>query len=474
MFMRKTKIICTLGPASSSYEVLKEAIKNGLDCARLNFSHGTYDEKKEKIDLIHKLNKELGTNVPVLLDTKGPEIRVRNFAGDKIELTEGQEFRLSPDKDLLGTSEICGLTYPNLADYVKVGNKILVDDGKIQLVVTAIEGRVLVTKVLNSGSISNHKSINIPDVIVNMPYLSEVDKQDIIFGCENNVDYIAASFVRRKQDVLDLKALLHEHNGDNIKIISKIENTEGVSNMDDIIDISDGIMVARGDLGVEVAYKKLPSIQKDMIKRCYLKGKLVVTATQMLDSMTQNPRPTRAEVSDVANAVYDSTSCTMLSGETAAGKYPIDAIKAMSDIDRYAEEDIDYNSRFTKNHISLGEDSLSVVANAAVLASFQTKAKAIICVTMHGKTAEAISAYRPECPIIAITVDPKACRQLNLAWGVVPVPAERKKTTDELFLYAINKAKETGLVKSGDNVVITTSSVIGVGITDTLKLHKIQ
>ncbi len=472
--MRKTKIICTLGPASDSYEVLKEAFKAGLDCARLNFSHGTYDEKKEKIDLIHRLNEELGTNVPVMLDTKGPEIRVRNFEGDKILLNEGDEFRLSPDKDLLGNSKICGLTYPDLADYVKVGNKILVDDGKIQLVVTGIEDRVLVTKVLNSGSISNHKSINIPDVIVNMPYLSEVDKNDIIFGCENNVDYIAASFVRRRQDILDLKELLHEHGGDDIKIISKIENTEGVSNMDDIIDESDGIMVARGDLGVEVAYKKLPSIQKDMINRCYHKGKLVVTATQMLDSMQQNPRPTRAEVSDVANAVYDSTSCTMLSGETAAGKYPIEAIKAMSDIDRYAEEDINYKNRFTKNHISLGSDEHSVIANSAVQASFQTNAKAIICVTMYGKTAEIISAYRPECPIIAITVNPKACRQLNLAWGVVPVPAERKNTTDELFLYAIEKAKETGLVEAGDNVVITTSSVIGVGVTDTLKLHTIR
>ncbi len=472
--MRKTKIICTLGPASDTYDVLKKAILAGLDCARLNFSHGTYEEKREKIDLIHKLNKELGTNVPVLLDTKGPEIRVRNFEGDKILLKEGDEFRLSPDPNLLGNSKICGLTYPNLADYVKVGNKILVDDGKIGLVVTALEGRVLVTKVLNSGSISNHKSINIPDVIVNMPYLSDVDKEDIIFGCENDVDYIAASFVRRRQDVLDLKALLHEHGGDNIKIISKIENTEGVANMDDIIDESDGIMVARGDLGVEVAYKKLPSIQKDMINRCYRKGKLVVTATQMLESMTQNPRPTRAEVSDVANAVYDSTSCTMLSGESAAGKYPIEAITAMSDIDRYAEEDINYKNRFTKNHISLGEDELSVLANAAVMASFQTNAKAIICVTMHGKTAEIISAYRPECPIIAITVDPKACRQCNLMWGVVPVPAEKKKSTDELFLYAIEKAKSTGLVKSGDNVVITTSSIIGTGVTDTLKLHKIK
>lgn len=471
--MRKTKIVCTLGPAIDDPNLLKEAFKSGLDCCRLNFSHGTHEEQKKRIETIRAINKELGTNVPILLDTKGPEIRVRDFKNKSVDLKAGQEFRLSPDFDLLGDETICGLTYPDLADFVKVGDRILVDDGKVGLDVIAIEDRVLVTKVLNPGKISNHKSINIPNVIVDMPYISAKDKEDIIFGCKMGVDYIAASFVRRKQDLLDLRNLLADNNGSDIKIIAKIENTEGVSNMSEIVDFADGVMVARGDLGVEVAYKKLPSIQKEMISCCYKKGKIVITATQMLDSMQQNPRPTRAEVSDVANAVYDSTTCTMLSGETAAGNYPIEAIKAMSDINRYAEEDINYQHRFTRNHLDLGNDFLSVLANAAVLASFQTHAKAIICVTMHGMTAQMVSAYRPECPIIAITVDPKACRQLNICWGVTPVLAERKNSTDELFLYAIEKAKATGIVREGDNVVITTGSVVGPGITDTLKIHTI-
>lgn len=471
--MRKTKIVCTLGPAVDDPNVLKEAFKSGLDCCRLNFSHGTHEEQKKRIETIRAINKELGTNVPILLDTKGPEIRVRDFKNKSVELKVGQEFKLSPDYDLLGDETGCGLTYPDLADYVKVGDKILVDDGKVGLDVIRIEDRVLVTKVLNPGKVSNHKSINIPNVIVDMPYLSQKDKEDIIFGCEMGVDFIAASFVRRKQDLLDLRNLLADNNGSDIKIIAKIENTEGVANMDDIVDTADGVMVARGDLGVEVAYKKLPSIQKDMISRCYKAGKIVITATQMLDSMQGNPRPTRAEVSDVANAVYDSTTCTMLSGETAAGNYPIEAIKAMSDINRYAEEDINYQHRFTRNHLDLGNSFIAVLANAAVLASFQIKAKAIICVTMKGQTAQMLSAYRPECPIIAITVDPKSCRQLNLSWGVVPVLAERKNSTDELFLYAIEKAKATGIVKEGDNVVITTGSVVGPGITDTIKIHTI-
>ena len=471
--MRKTKIVCTLGPAIDDYEVLKEAFKAGLNCARLNFSHGTHEEQKVRIDRVKKLNEELGMNVPILLDTKGPEIRVRDFENNKVEVEKGQEFTLSSDYNLIGNKEKCGLTYPDLALFVKPGDSILIDDGKIGLEVIRICDKDVVCKVLNPGKISNHKSINVPNVIVDMPYISEVDKKDILFGISQDVDYIAASFVRRKQDLLDLRKLLDDNGGQDIKIIAKIENTEGVNNMDDIIDTADGVMVARGDLGVEVAYKKLPSLQKEMISRCYKKGKIVITATQMLDSMQQNPRPTRAEVSDVANAVYDQSTCTMLSGETAAGLYPIEAIKAMSDIAIFAEEDINYNERFTRKHLDLGHQYVSVISNSAVLASYQTNAKAIICVTMKGKTAEMISAYRPKCPIIAITVDPKACRQLNIAWNVYPVLAEKKNSTDELFLYAIEKAKETGLVTNGDNVIITTGSIVGTGITDTLKLHKI-
>lgn len=471
--MRKTKIVCTLGPAIDDYEVLKKAFLSGLNCARINFSHGTHEEQKVRMDQVKKLNKELGMNVPILLDTKGPEIRVRDFVNKSVMLEEGQEFTLSDDYNLIGNENICGLTYPDLALFVKEGDKILIDDGKIGLNVKRIEGKNVVCEVLNGGKVSNHKSINVPNVIVDMPYISERDRSDILFGISQDVDFIAASFVRRKQDLIDLRKLLDENGGEKIKIIAKIENTEGVDNMDDIVDMADGVMVARGDLGVEVAYKKLPSIQKDMISRCYKKGKIVITATQMLDSMQGNPRPTRAEVSDVANAVYDQTTCTMLSGETAAGNYPVESICAMSDIAVYAEEDINYQKRFTYNHLDLGHETISVIANTAVLASYQINAKAIICVTMQGQTAQMISAYRPKCPIIAITVDPKACRQLNIAWNTYPVLAERQNSTDELFLYAIKKAKETGMVKDGDDVVITTGSIVGTGVTDTMKLHTI-
>lgn len=469
--MRKTKIVCTLGPAVDDYNKLKDLVLNGMNCARLNFSHGTHEEQKVRMDRLKKVNEEIGTNVPILLDTKGPEIRVRNFENKSVLLDKGQEFILYADFNRTGTKDGVGLTYPNLADYLKVSNRILIDDGKIEIEVIEIKDRDIICKVLNGGKVSNHKSINIPGVIVDMPYISETDKSDILFGITQDVDFIAASFVRRKQDVLDLRNLLNENGGENIKIIAKIENTEGINNMDDIIDLSDGVMVARGDLGVEVAFKKLPSIQKYMINKCYRAGKIVITATQMLDSMQQNPRPTRAEVSDVANAVYDRTSCIMLSGETAAGMYPVESVSTMSEIAIYAEEDINFLHRFNSNQLNLGNDFVSSLANAAVSSSFQIDAKAIICVTIFGKTAQVISSYRPNCPIIAITVDPKCCRQLNLAWNIKPILAQNKDTTDELFLYAIEKALETGMVKKGDKVVITTGSKVGPGITDTLKLH---
>ncbi|MGL4949520.1 MAG: pyruvate kinase [Anaeroplasmataceae bacterium] len=472
--MRKTKIICTLGPAVDDYNILKQMILNGLDCARLNFSHGTHEEQKVRIDNVKKAREELGYQIPILLDTKGPEIRIKNFKDKSIILKEGQKFILSSDSKTIGDESTVGLSYPNLAKYVKKGNKILIDDGKIEMEVLELSKEDVVCKVLNGGKVSNHKSINIPNVIVNMEYLSEVDKKDIIFGISQDVDYIAASFIRRKQDIIDLRNFLKENNGESIKIISKIENIEGVNNMQEIIDLSDGVMVARGDLGVEVAFKKLPSIQKDMISHCFRSGKIVITATQMLDSMQSNPRPTRAEVSDVANAVYDRTSCIMLSGESAAGIYPVESVKTMGEIASYAEEDINYEERFKRYNLNLGHNFVSSLCNAAVSSSYQIDAKAIICMTINGVTAEMISSYRPKCPIIAITLNPKVCRQLNLAWNVKPILAERKKSTDELFLYAITKAKETGLVKKGDQVVITLGSIVGSGITDTLKLHVVE
>ncbi len=470
--MRKTKIICTLGPAIDTDEKLKEMILNGLDCARLNFSHGTHEEQKVRMDRVKRIREELGIPLPILLDTKGPEIRVRDFANKKVSLKAGNKFTFSPDFNLIGDETIVGLTYPNLADYVKAGDTILADDGKIAFKVVEVEGRNIVCEVLNDGDLSNHKSINIPNVIVDMPYISEVDRSDIIFGIQECVDYIAASFVRRKEDVFELRKLLEQYDtSKKIKIISKIENTEGISKMDEIIAASDGVMVARGDMGVEVPFKLLPGIQKDIISKCYRSGKIVVTATQMLDSMQLNPRPTRAEVSDVANAIYDRTTAIMLSGESAAGKYPIESVRAMKDIALATEANINWEERFHRNALDLGNDFNSAICNSAVNAAYQIQASAIICVTINGITAFNLAAYRPSCPIIAICVNDKACRQLNLAWNVHPVYAEEKKTTDELFTYAIQKAKETGLVKEGDRVIITGGSAVGDYGTDMFKLH---
>lgn len=471
--MRKSKIICTLGPACDDEELLKNMILNGLDCARLNFSHGTHEEQKVRMDRVKKVRNELNIPLPILLDTKGPEIRVRLFKDGKVELKEGQEFTFCSDFDLIGDETKVGLTYPNLAKFVnKPGILILADDGKASFEVLRVEGTNVVCKVLNNATLSNRKSINIPNVIVDMPYISEVDRADLIFGIQECVDYIAASFVRRPEDVLEVRKLLDQYDtSGKIRIISKIENTEGIEKMDEIIEVSDGIMVARGDMGVEVPFKMLPKIQKELISKCYKNGKIVVTATQMLDSMQQNPRPTRAEVSDVANAIYDRTTAIMLSGESAAGKYPLESVKAMKDIADYTEENINFRKRFTESNFDLGEDFLSSICFAAVNAAYQVKAKAIICVTNHGQTAFKLSAYHPECPIIAITVNEKACRQLNLAWNVYPVYAEKKDTTDELFKYAIETALSTGMVNRGDTVIITGASSVGNAVTDTIKIH---
>ena len=471
--MRKTKIICTLGPACDDDEILKKMIKHGLDCARLNFSHGTHEEQKVRMDRVKRIREELGIPLPILLDTKGPEIRVRLFKDGKVELKKGQEFTFSSDYDLIGDETKVGLTYPDLAKYVnKPGIVILADDGKVSFEVVRIEGKDIVTKVLNNASLSNRKSINIPNVIVDMPYISKVDKDDIIFGIQECVDYIAASFVRRKEDVLEVRKLLDEYDtSGKIRIISKIENTEGIEKMDEIIEVSDGIMVARGDMGVEVPFKMLPKIQKELIAKCYNQGKIVVTATQMLDSMQQNPRPTRAEISDVANAIYDRTTAIMLSGESAAGKYPLESVTAMQDIATFTESNIDFKKVFEDTNLDLGDDFLSCICNAAVTCAYQVDAKAIICVTNHGQTAFKLSAYKPVAPIIAITVNEKACRQLNLAWNVFPVYAEKKNSTDELFEYAIETALKTGIVKRGDKVIITGASSIGNAVTDTIKVH---
>ena len=472
--MRKTKIICTLGPACDDYEVLKQLALSGMNCARLNFSHGTHEQQLVRINRVKKLRDELGIALPILLDTKGPEIRFKDFVNGSVEVKQGDLFILSADPTILGDNTIGGLSFPDLARNVEPGVKILVDDGKIGLNVVRIEGKDVVCEVLNDGKISNHKSLNVPNVEIDMVYLSNTDVSDIEFGCAQDVDFIAASFVRCAQDVLDVREILKRCNKEDIMIIAKIENMQGINNVDEILEVADGLMVARGDMGVEVDFDMLPSIQKDMISKCFRKGKIVVTATQMLESMTKNPRPTRAEVSDVANAVFDRTVATMLSGESAAGMYPIEAVSAMSKINESAEKSINYAKRFNRYHLDLGNSHLSSICNAAVAASFQVDAKAIVCVTRNGLTARMISAYRPGCPIIAVVLNDKAYRQLSLAWGVLPVKSEEKHTTDEILSNGIEIAKSTGLVEVGDTIIVTGSSAIGIGSTDMMQIITVK
>ena len=472
--MRKTKIICTLGPACDDYEVLKQLALSGMNCARLNFSHGTHEEQLVRINRVRKLREELGISLPILLDTKGPEIRFKDFVGGSVEVKKGDLFTLSSDPTILGDNTIGGLSFPYLAKSVAPGVKILVDDGKIGMVVVEVKGDDIVCEVLNDGKISNHKSLNVPNVEIDMVYLSQNDIKDLEFGCSQDVDFIAASFVRCAQDVLDVREVLRRCGKEEIMIIAKIENMQGINNVEEILEVADGLMVARGDMGVEVDFDMLPSIQKDMISKCYRKGKLVVTATQMLESMTKNPRPTRAEVSDVANAVFDRTVATMLSGESAAGMYPVQAVSAMSKINESAEKSINFAKRFYRNHLDLGNSNLSSICNAAVNASFQVNAKAIVCVTRNGLTARMISAYRPGCPIIAAVLEEKAYRQLSLAWGVLPVKTEVKYTTDEILSNGIRVAKETGLVQPGDTIIVTGSSAIGIGSTDMMQIITVK
>ena len=469
--MRRTKIVCTLGPATNDLNVLKQLMINGMNVARINFSHGDHEEHKKRIDEFKKLREELNIPASLLLDTKGPEIRIKDFENGKAELKSGDTFILTSD-DVLGTNEKVSVTYEKLPEEVFLGTKILIDDGLIELQVQQIDGNDIICKVINGGVLSNKKSINIPGVSIKMPYMSKQDKDDIIFGIEQDVDYIAASFVRTAYDVLEVRKILDENNGHNIQIIAKIENHEGVSNIDDIIKVSEGIMVARGDMGVEIPYEELPSLQKMLIKKCYKAGKKVITATQMLDSMIRNPRPTRAETTDVANAVYDGTSALMLSGETAVGKYPVESLKAMTKIAEKTEERIDYLTKFRSEQIASSINITNAISHATVTTAIDLGATAIITVTKSGETARMISSYRPPCPIVGTTTDKKVYHQLAMSWGVVPVMSEEQQTTDDLFEHAVNCAVETGYVKNGDLVVITGGIPLGIsGTTNTLKVH---
>lgn len=469
--MRKTKIVCTLGPATNDLGVLRRLMENGMNVARINFSHGDHAEHSKRIAEFKQLREELDLPVALLLDTKGPEIRIKDFKGGSATLKNGGTFTLTTD-DVEGSNEKVSVTYPNLPRELKSGTKILIDDGLIELEIKEISGNDIICRVLNGGKLSNKKSINIPGISIKMPYMSEKDKADIIFGIEQDVDYIAASFVRNAYDVMEIRKILDENNGHDIQIIAKIENHEGVDNIDDIIRVSEGIMVARGDMGVEIPFEDLPSIQKMLIKKCYQAGKKVITATQMLDSMIRNPRPTRAETTDIANAVCDGTSALMLSGETAVGKYPVESLKAMAKIAEKTEESIDYHANFRSQEITTPPNITNAISHATCTTAMDLGATAIITVTKSGDTARMVSSYRPACPIVGTTTEKKVYYQLALSWGVIPVMSQEQATTDDLFEHAVDCALSTGCVQNGDLVVMTGGMPVGVsGTTNTLKAH---
>ena len=463
--MRKTKIICTIGPASESEEKLRELMLAGMNVARFNFSHGSHKEQLVKYNRVLKVRKELGLPVATLLDTKGPEI----------ELVSGQQFILTTE-EIMGTAQKATISYKNLKNDIKVGTTILIDDGLIEMTVEEIRGEEIVCRVINGGFVSNHKGVNVPGAILSMPYISEVDLADIIFGVEHGFDFIAASFVRTKEDIQEVRKIV-EDRGSKIKIIAKIENMQGIQNLEEIIKVADGIMVARGDMGVEIPLEEVPILQKKMIKMAVAQGKHVITATQMLESMIKNPRPTRAEATDIANAIYDGTTAIMLSGESAAGLYPVEAVKTMSRIAERAEQDIDYRGRMQKVKEDRQEtpDITTAISYATCSVASDLNAAAIITVTMSGFTANMIARYKPGCQIIGCTLDEKVYRQLNLLWGVNPVMIQKEQTTDALFEEAVFKAKQAGLVKTGDTVVITAGVPLGVvGKTDMIHVVEVE
>ena len=469
--MRKTKIICTLGPSTDKDGVLRELIANGMNVARFNFSHGSHEEHKGRLDLLKSLREELGKPVAALLDTKGPEIRLKDFKNGTEMLEAGQTFTLTT-RDVEGTKEICSITYKDLPQDVAPGGTIMLDDGLIKLQIQTVNDTDIVCTVLNNGKIKNKKGVNVPGVHLSMPYMRQRDKDDIIFGIEQGFDFIAASFVRTAQDVYDIRNLLNEYDSD-IRIIAKIENREGVNNIDSILAAADAVMVARGDLGVEIDFTELPGIQKNIIERSFSFGKPIVTATQMLDSMIVNPRPTRAEISDVANAIYDGTSAIMLSGETAAGAYPVDALKTMSAIAERTEQE--NHARFVPLAENTGKISVSdATAHAACLTAKDVNAAAIVTVSESGNTARLLSKYRPEQPIIACVMKEQVQRQLALSWGITPLMMPLAHSTDELIEMSTSLAKENGYLHNGELAVVTAGVPVGVsGTTNMIKIHMV-
>ena len=469
--MRKTKIVCTLGPATDNEDVLRQMMLAGMNVARCNFSHATYDEHKKRMDMIKKLRKEVGQPVAILLDTKGPEVRVKNFKDGRVTLEDGQLFTLTAD-EVEGTKDKVSVTYNRLYEDLEVGMRVLIDDGLIEMQVEQVDRTNIVCRVINGGTVSNHKGVNVPDVDLSMPYISDKDREDILFGISQDVDFIAASFVQKKEDILQLRRLLEKNGGSDIKIIAKIENAQGVTNIDDIIEVSDGIMVARGDMGVEIPYEEVPVIQKKIIKKVYRTGKQVITATQMLESMIKNPRPTRAETTDVANAVYDGTSAIMLSGETAAGSYPVEAVKTMVRIAERTEQDVDYRKRFYQSARETDTDITNAICHASCTTALDLNAKAIVTVTKSGTSARMLAKYRPESDIISCATTEKVCRQLSLTWGVTPIVIKEEKEVFSLFDKAIQAAVKMKLLQTGDLTVITSG--VPIGVSGTTNMMKVQ
>ena len=469
--MRKTKIICTLGPSTDQEGVLRELVANGMNVARFNFSHGSHEEHLGRFEKLKAIREELGLPVAALLDTKGPEIRLRDFKNGTEMLEAGQTFTLTT-REVEGTKEICSITYKDLPQDVQPGGTIMLDDGLIKLQIQTVNDTDIVCTVLNNGKIKNKKGVNVPGVHLSMPYMSQRDKDDIIFGIQQGYDFIAASFVRTAQDVYDIRNLLNQYDS-NIRIIAKIENREGVNNIDSILAAADAVMVARGDLGVEIDFTELPGIQKNIIERSFSFGKPIVTATQMLDSMIVNPRPTRAEISDVANAIYDGTSAIMLSGETAAGAYPVEALKTMSAIAERTEQE--NHARFTALAENTGKISVSdATAHAACLTAKDVNAAAIVTVTESGTTARLLSKYRPEQPIIACVMKEQVQRQLALSWGITPLMMPLAHSTDELIEMSTSLAKENGYLHNGELAVVTAGVPVGVsGTTNMIKIHMV-
>lgn len=474
--MRKTKIICTLGPATDDPRVLEKMILAGLDVARFNFSHGTYDEHTKRLEELVELRKKLNMPIATLLDTKGPEIRLGDFESPEgVEIKAGDKYVLTT-KECLGNNKKCYINYDGLAGDVKKGTTILINDGLISMTVDSVKGSDIHCTVVDGGLLTNHKGVNVPGVELKMPYLSARDMADLQYGKDHDFDFIAASFVRSATDVTILRNYTDAIGWKDVKIIAKIENAQGVDNIDGIIEASDGIMVARGDMGVEIHFELIPSIQKMIIHKVYEAGKIVVTATQMLESMIHNPRPTRAEITDVANAIYDGTSAIMLSGESAVGKHPVEAVETMASIAKTTERDIDYIKRFNKFYPESGaKDTTSAISHATVTTSHDINASAIITVTKSGTTARMISKFRPYTSIVGATINDKVWRQLNLSWGVTPVKCEVKNNTDELFDHAVQVSYKAGIIRDGETVVITAGIPLGIsGTTNMLKVQEVN